>query len=168
MRLPRVPPRLLERGEQGRLAVAGVLLALAFPPLPLGPVALVALIPLLSVLDLDARPGFRRGFLHGAFFGSVFYLVLLFWLWDLVRFTPLMAPTWVLSCLYLGGLVGLAVGGAHWLRRRTGRSAALFLPFTWLALEKLLQFGDLGFTWGTLADTLTDHPLLIQTADLWG
>ncbi|MFN2431239.1 MAG: apolipoprotein N-acyltransferase [Gemmatimonadota bacterium] len=159
---------LLTRSETSRLGLAGVLLALAFPPLPFGLLSLVALVPLLQVLDADPRPGFRRGFTRGAFFGSAFYLLLLFWLWDLVRFTPLIAPTWLLSSLYLGALVGLAVGAAQWVRARTGRSPALLLPFAWIGLEKLLQYGDLRFTWGVLADTLTPYPLLLQTAELWG
>lgn len=161
-------PRLLQPSETARLAVAGLLLALAFPPLPFGLVSLVALTPLLSVLDDDPRPGFRRGFLHGAAFGSAFYLLLLFWLWDLIRFTPLIVASWLLASLYLGSLTGLAVAAAQWARARTGRSAALFLPFAWVGLEKLLQYGDLRFTWGVLADTLTPYPLLLQTAELWG
>jgi apolipoprotein N-acyltransferase len=129
---------------------------------------LVSLTPLLAVLDDDPRPGFRRGFTRGALFGAVFYALLLAWLWDLVRFTPLIVPTWALSSLYLGGLVGLAAGAAAWLRARTGRSAALLLPVPWLALEKLLQYGDLRFTWGVLADAIAPFPVLIQTAELWG
>ena len=145
-----------------------MLAALAFPPLPFGLVVLVALTPLLAVLDDDPRPGFRRGFTRGAFFGTVFYALLLAWLWDLVRFTPLILPTWALSCLYLGGLTGLATGAAQRVRSRTGRSTALLLPVFWVALEKLLQYGDLRFTWGVLADAVAPFPILIQTAELWG
>lgn len=162
------PPSLLTRREAELLAVAGLLLALAFPPLPFGLLSLVALTPLLAVLHEDPRPGFRRGFLQGALLGSLFYLTLLSWLWDLARFTPLILPTWALSCVYLGALVGLATGTVQWVRARTGRSPALLLPFAWIGLEKLLQYGDLRFTWGVLADTLTQYPLLIQTAELWG
>jgi apolipoprotein N-acyltransferase len=160
--------RLLDRSEAARLATAAGLLALSFPPLPFGLVALVALTPLFSVLDHDPRPGFRRGFLHGAFFGALFYLVLLFWFWDLIRFTPLILPSWFLTALWQGALMGLAIGAAQWLRVRTGRSVALFLPFAWLLPEKLFQYGDLRFTWGVAANALASHPLLIQTADLWG
>jgi apolipoprotein N-acyltransferase len=162
------PAGLLSRAEAARLGLSALLLALAFPPLPFGLLALVALTPLLAVLDQDPRPGFRRGFLQGTFFGAVFYLVLLFWLWDLFRFTPLIAPTWLVSSVYLGTLVGLAVGVVQWLHARMGRSPALLLPCAWVALEKLLQFGDLRFTWGVLADALTPYPLLLQTAELWG
>ncbi len=160
--------RLLDRSEAARLGTAAGLLALAFPPLPFGPLALVALTPLLSVLDQDPRPGFRRGFLQGAFFGSLFYLVLLFWFWDLIRFTPLILPSWFLTALWQGALTGLGIGAAQWLRVRTGRAVALFLPFAWLLPEKLFQYGDLRFTWGVLANALAPYPLLIQTADLWG
>ena len=101
--------RLLDRSEAARLGTAAGLLALSFPPLPFGLVALVALTPLLSVLDGDPRAGFRRGFLQGAFFGSLFYLVLLFWFWDLIRFTPLILPSWFLTALWQGALMGLAM-----------------------------------------------------------
>ncbi len=164
------PPglRLLGRSEAARLGTAAALLALSFPPLPFGLLSLVALTPALAVLDEDPRPGFRRGFLRGAFCGSIFYLMLLFWFWDLIRFTPLIVPSWFLTGLYQGSLVGLAAGAAQWLSVRTGRPVSLFLPFTWLGLEKVFQYGDLRFTWGVLATTLAPHPLLIQTAELWG
>lgn len=73
-----------------------------------------------------------------------------------------------MSSIYLGALVGLATGAVQWVRARTARSAALLLPPAWVGLEKLLQYGDLRFTWGVIADTLTPYPILIQTAELWG
>ena len=56
---------------------AGLLLTTANPPTDLGPVAFVALIPLLWALR---GVGARRGAMLGLVFGLVYYGVLLSWL----------------------------------------------------------------------------------------
>src|SRR5438874_12634356 len=70
---------LVPRQQGARLVAAvlsGLLLAAAFPPLDLGPLALVALVPLLWAWR-DAGP--RAGALYGGVAGVVFFAVLVEW-----------------------------------------------------------------------------------------
>src|SRR5207248_4786317 len=58
-------------------ALSGVLLSFANPPLDLGPLAFVALIPLLAAIERSTP---RRGATAGFVFGLVYYGILLSWL----------------------------------------------------------------------------------------
>src|SRR5438093_7669828 len=71
-------------------AASGLLLAAAFPPLDLGPLALVALVPLLWAWR-DAGPA--GGALYGGVAGVVFFAVLVSWTryFGFVAIVPLVA-----------------------------------------------------------------------------
>ncbi|MFH1143071.1 MAG: hypothetical protein V1774_00835, partial [Candidatus Eisenbacteria bacterium] len=80
----------LSRAETGRWtgrvapAVGGLLLALAFPPWGLWPLAFVAWVPLWLLLAHDAHRGrplqARRAFLQGWLMGFAGFVVLLYWI----------------------------------------------------------------------------------------
>lgn len=150
---------------------AGLAFALAYPPLDLLPLALVAAWPFLTFLDRPARTGgarpLTRDFAGGYLFGLAHYGALLYWIAGLTGFSEMAVPAYVASVMVMalnGGLTALAVGFA----RRRGVSVALAFPLAWTAVEWLRSFGDLGFTWGLAADTLASYPLLIQPAELGG
>ena len=67
---------------------SGLLLAAAYPPFDLGPLALVALVPLLWAWRNATPP---RAALYGFWFGVAFFGVLLSWIWyfGAVAFVPL-------------------------------------------------------------------------------
>ncbi|HJR54158.1 MAG TPA: apolipoprotein N-acyltransferase, partial [Gemmatimonadota bacterium] len=146
---------------------AGVLFALAYPPLNLLPLAIAGLWPFLAFLDREegARP--RAGFVGGYLFGLAHFGALLYWIAGLTGFSVMAVPAYVASVLVMGlngALTGLAVA----LCRRRGVSVAISFPLAWTAVEWLRSFGDLGFTWAVAGDTLASYPLLIQTAELGG
>jgi apolipoprotein N-acyltransferase len=145
----------------------GFLLALAYPPLDLLPLALLAPWPLLAFLETPdgARPG--RAFLGGYLFGLAHFGVLLYWIAGLSGFSAMAVPAYLASVLVLaanGGLTALMVAAG----RARGLPVVVTFPLAWTAVEWLRAFGDLGFTWGVAGDVLASYPLLIQPAELGG
>ncbi|HKA93407.1 MAG TPA: hypothetical protein VKE97_06355, partial [Acidimicrobiia bacterium] len=105
--MSRIGRTLRDRGVQLRLGasvVSGVLLALAFPAFDLGPLALVALVPLIWAWR-ETTP--RRAALYGFVFGVVFAGILLYWLWyfGIIAIVPLVAG-WAGFTALTGYLVG--------------------------------------------------------------
>lgn len=146
---------------------AGLLFALAYPPLDLLPLALVGLWPFLAFLDRDEGLQPRAAFLGGYLFGLAHFGALLYWIAGLTGFSQMAVPAYVASVLILalnGGLTGIVVA----LSRRRGVPAAIAFPLAWTAVEWARSFGDLGVTWAVAGDILASFPLLIQTAELGG
>jgi apolipoprotein N-acyltransferase len=146
---------------------AGLIFALAYPPLDLLPLALVGLWPFLAFLDRAEGQRPRAAFVGGYLFGLAHFGALLYWIAGLSGFSVMAVPAYVASVLVLafnGGLTGLVVA----LGRRRGVPVAVSFPLAWTAVEWLRSFGDLGFTWAVAGDTLASYPLLLQAAELGG
>jgi apolipoprotein N-acyltransferase len=133
-----------------RLAAAigsGLLLAAAFPPLDLAPLALVALVPLLWVWH-GAGPG--RAAVYGGLAGIAFFGVLVEWsryfgAVAVVPFVLFLSSWWALG----GAVVG-------WLGRR-GLAAAPVVAAVWVLVEAArgrVPFG--GFPWGDVGYAFHD------------
>ncbi|MCZ7525973.1 MAG: apolipoprotein N-acyltransferase [Acidimicrobiia bacterium] len=142
----------------GAALVSGLLVGLAFPPFDLGPLVLVALVPLLWAWR-DAGP--RRAAWLGFLAGLGFFGVLLSWAWYLgaVALVPLvgiMAATWALT--------GLGVG----LLGRVGVRSAWATAAVWVLVEGLRGRWPLGgFPWGEVGAALHDVPTARALAS-WG
>ena len=140
---------------------SGVLLWLALPPADLGPLAFVALIPLLWAVRA-ARA--RRGALLGFLFGLAYFGALMSWL------TPLTILGWSVLVLGSAGWMALAFGAVAgaWRPDHPIRTA-LAVGAIWVTVEWLrgvLPFG--GFAWGGLGSTQHDNPLLLPLASVLG
>jgi apolipoprotein N-acyltransferase len=139
----------------------GGALALAFPEPSLGPLAWVALAPLLV-----AAPRLRtlRAALLGGLYGVVFFGVLIFWI-SIIGYVG-----WVLLVALQASF--LAAFGAAWARcARLARpwARALVAPALWVTLEYLRARIPLGgFTWGQLAQSQNDAGALLRVASLTG
>lgn len=145
------------------LAVSALALSLAFAPFPLRFLSPIALVPLFWVID-TSTPG--EAFRYGLFFGSVFYLFHLWWLYALV--VPVEPATRILLDLgvtllfvYLGLYVAL-------FALATKHLGLLWSPFIWAALEWIRSQSEAGFPWGLLGTSLTPYPPAIQGAALIG
>ncbi|HEV3474628.1 MAG TPA: apolipoprotein N-acyltransferase, partial [Actinomycetota bacterium] len=142
-------------------AASGLALWLALPPAALGPLAFVALIPVLwAVRDVRAR----RGALVGFAFGLVFFGLLLSWL------APLTGVGYVAVTTAQAGWTTLlfAYVAAVWRDDRPVRTA-LAVGAGWAAIEWLrsvFPFG--GLTWASLGETQHDNPLLLPLASVIG
>ena len=165
----------MNSADRGRVAgpllalVSGLLLAAAFPPLDAGPLAFIALCPLLMAID-QAPPAVaaRRGFLCGV----AFFAPLLIWLVGVISryggLSPALAYL-ILALLvaYLAGYFALFAALAGAASRRWGRRGWMLAPIFWVALEILRGHLLTGFPWGLAGYTQWRNPALLR-ASSWG
>ncbi|HEU4365866.1 MAG TPA: apolipoprotein N-acyltransferase [Candidatus Krumholzibacteria bacterium] len=153
-------------------AISGVLLTLCFPAASLGPVSFLALAPVF-VAVLRVKPGRRDAFRTGFLVGSVSFVTMLWWIVKLIPSADvtipwLMTPALLVLVLYLSFYPAfhLLVVGA--LTRWRLPAFVIAAPAVWALFEIARSRGELAFPWGVLGYTLSDHPPLLQTAELWG
>ncbi|MGH9012979.1 MAG: apolipoprotein N-acyltransferase [Acidimicrobiia bacterium] len=142
----------------GAAVASGLLLAAAYPPFDLGPLALVALVPLLWAWR-GATP--RRAALYGFWFGIAFFGVLLSWTWyfGAVAYAPLVAA---------GGAYIAAPGALVAGLGRFGVRSPWLTGAAWVLFEQLrgrFPFG--GLPWGETGAALHDLPVARSLAS-WG
>jgi apolipoprotein N-acyltransferase len=146
--------------------VSGALLAAAFPALDLGPLALVALVPLLLATE-TVRPRTAAGL--GYLAGLSFFGLHLLWIAQFLSWTGTVA--W----LAWGGLssVEAAFLAAFFAlvpaTRPLGAWRLLVLPAAWAVLELVRAHHPLGgFPWGLLATSQHDAGVLLPLARVVG
>ncbi len=153
--------------------LGGFLLALSFPPYPTRLLALVALVPVFRYFlvvfpSYEGKKGrLKRGFVVGHIFGITFFLVLLFWIPNLIPASSVslrwvLTPALILLVIYLGvytGLFTLAIAALH---GRIGRKALLAAPALWAIAEYLRSSGELAFSWGNISGALLRYPIAVQ------
>jgi apolipoprotein N-acyltransferase len=143
-------------------AASGVLLWLSLPPADLGPLAFVALVPLLWAIHGARRA--RRAALLGLVAGITFYGPLLNWI------LSLSVLGWIVLVLGVGAWVALfgAYARAVW-RDEAPLRTALAVGAAWAAVEWLrLAWPFEGWGWVGLGYTQHDNPLLLPAASLVG
>ena len=140
-------------------AVSGLILGTAFPPLPVGLLAYIGLIPLIwSAERLQGRAAFGAGVVQGL----VFYATTIYWI-SWITF-PGMAG----AILYLALFRGLFLWVLSRVVHRFGVLGLWSTPFVWVAFEYLGSIGDMGFPWTLLGVTQTAYLPLIQYAEFTG
>lgn len=153
-------------------AVSGLLYLLCFPTINRGYLAWIALVPLLMAICI--REGCGWAFLAGFMAGLVFNASLLSWIPGVMMnyggFSR--AGAWSISVLpvALQSLFpGTACSITRWCMNRRGEACLFIFPCAWVAMEYLesyLPFG--GFPWLLFGYSQTNHPFLIQIADITG
>jgi apolipoprotein N-acyltransferase len=153
------------------LALASSALFIAsFPPFGLGPLALVALAPLLLALE-----GARRPFLIGWLSGWAAFTGVVWWVYYAMAhyggIPPFVAAP---LTLLLTAIMALFWGLFGWAYARLCRSLPrvpgfVAVPVLWTASEYLrAKLPDLEFPWALLGSALSRQLPLIQVADLGG
>ena len=139
--------------------LSGVLMAAAFPPLPLGFLACISLLPLIPVAEnLRGRVAFGAGFLQGI----IFYSATIYWI---AWITP---PGMAGAIFYMAVFRGVFVylWSAMWARY--GWLGLWLTPFSWVGFEYFNTLGDMGFPWMVLGHSQVDYLPLIQIAEVTG
>jgi apolipoprotein N-acyltransferase len=160
--LPLVLPSLL----------SGVLLTLCFPITSLGPVSFLALTPLFAGV-LRYRPGRKDAFRAGFLMGSAYFVSMLWWIVKLVPSADVTIP-WLMTPALLALVLYLSFYPAFHLLVLAAFTRWRLIPFllaapaTWALFEIARSRGELAFPWGLLGYTLSDHPALLQSAEVWG
>src|SRR5262245_23592666 len=153
-------------GAMGALIASGltaVLLWGAFTPLDFGPLAWVALVPLLALVRIE-RPVRRM-------YGMVFLGGLMFWVMSLQWMRlghPVMYVAWWALSLYLALYLPVFVALARVAVWRLNVPLTLAAPIVWVGLELLRGYLMTGFSWYYLAHTQYRWIELIQISDLSG
>jgi apolipoprotein N-acyltransferase len=160
--LPLVLPSLL----------SGVLVTLCFPVTSLGPVSFLALTPMFAAL-LRHRPGRKDAFRAGFLMGSTCFVSMLWWIVKLVPTAGVTIP-WLMTPALIVLVFYLSVYPAFYLLVMAAIARWRLVPFllaapaTWALFEIARSRGELAFPWGLVGYSLSDHPALLQTADVWG
>jgi apolipoprotein N-acyltransferase len=146
--------------------VTGALLAAAFPALDLGPLALVALVPLLLAVE-TVRP--LKAAALGYLAGLVFFGLHLLWIAQFLSWTG--AVAW-LAWGALSGVQAAAFAAFFALvpaTRPLGWLRLLVLPAAWAVLELVRAHHPIGgFPWGLLATSQHDAGPLLPLARVVG
>ena len=134
-------------------------LVLSFPPFPTGSIALITLVPFLFYLrHRTARHALRTGFFIGLGWG----LGTLYWIGRPTLIGLAGAMLWFPLSLTL---FALAMSLLH---RVWGDFSVWLTPFVWTGFEIIFSWGEMGFTWNSLAYTQTAFPSMIQYASIFG
>jgi apolipoprotein N-acyltransferase len=151
---------------------AGLILALAYPPLPLIVPAFVGLVPLLVfIAERSAGPTGRWSATRGALLaGATYFGLQLYWmaaaLWP---YSPLAVPAYILSVALLAGFVAAFGWALHYTLERTRLPLAVLAPILWTTLEWTQgRLGPFSFPWLGLGYALTPLPVLAGASDLVG
>ncbi len=147
-------------------AGSGLLLAAAFPLPDLYPLAWVALIPLLLVMQ-------ERPFASGFSAGSAFFAAVLYWLNIVMTTYGGLHPVPALfAYLFLVFYLALFFAAATWatcrLKEAFNLPYLLSLPILWVALEYLRGLLLTGFPWALLGYSQQNFSSAIQSADVTG
>lgn len=169
------PPAPLSSGERAGFSLpllAGLLLALAFPPSPFPLLAFAALAPLALALERvpSGTAGASGALKAGLLTGFLAWGLLLHWIpGALLPVAPLLAlPAWGATVAALAGLTALVAWAALGLRRR-GVPVALALPLAWTAGEWVRgNLGPLALPWLPLGGALAPLPAWVAPAELVG
>ncbi len=164
------------------VTLSAVLFCLAYPPLPFGFLAYIALVPIIAA---TWGRGFKKGFTLGYLFGVIQSAVLLYWVGVGIRsyasaanlegnpflqiflwwIAPIGAP--IALGLIQALFVGVLFGAFAWLSQDRLRNIFVF-PFVWTSMEYIRTVSEFAFPWIQLAYTQAKLVPMIQTASIWG
>jgi len=135
------------------------------------PLLLVACVPFMVSIF---RAGRRQAFFFAFFFGTVHFLVQLYWIVFVIGHyggLPLCfaVPVLLLLCMFLAFYFVIFTLFSRFFVTHFSLFVCLWLiPCTWVAMDYLQSIVFSGFPWMDLGYGLAGVPLLMQSADLFG
>jgi len=154
-------------GWRATLALAmgsSLLLAAAFPPLNLYPLAWIAPIPWLLLIRTPVHPKRSYGILYLS--GLLFWLTVLYGVGNAHWATR--AFGWPVLCGYLACYLPLFVTLSRTIVHRTHVPLAVAAPIVWTALEYVRAYFVTGFSLAMLGHTQVDLLPMVQIAESVG
>ncbi len=150
----------------GLIALSGILLALAFPPLPLAPLSFVAFVPLLILQERieqsDINSKNLRHFIYSYFCFLLWNFLATFWVANAALIPSLVAFT--LNSLFMSiPWLGMIIVG----RRFPQFKWLAFFSF-WFCWEYIHLNWEISWPWLTLGNTWASLPSLIQWYEVTG
>jgi len=147
------------RNDYFLLISSAFCLILAWPPLSLGFLAGVGLIPLFLFIR---GKSLKTALTGGLFTGVIVAAGTVYWLsWatipGFIGSLVVVAPYYGLFCLFMA-----------FLYQRWGKYAFLATPFVWAGIEVFSTWGELAFPWNLLGYTFSNYHELIQIASWSG
>jgi len=152
---------------------SGLLLALSFPPFPTRFLAAFALVPVFRYYMRAGGFPWKRSLALGFILGAAFFATLLFWIVKLIPESGatmpwVLVPALVILVAYLSCYTALFTVALSFFRNRWGTGALFAAPALWSLAEFARSHGELGFSWGVLANALAIHPTAIQGLSVYG
>jgi len=144
--------------------ISWMLLALCYPPFPLGPLALAVLAPWFYVL----RTANKKRALGASYLSAfLFNAISMYWLYHVGEVAP---PALIFSGLFLAiAYLSLFPLLCAWVFVKIRDSRLLFLfPVFWAGIEVLRSKGDMSFPWLSLGLTFGSSIELMQAFTLFG
>jgi apolipoprotein N-acyltransferase len=160
----RKEPVRLDRWRWAMICAGGVLLALSFPPIGLGFVSFVALVPW-TLLICHPVPLTRWQY------RGLWLVGFLFWLWlleSIRKAHPILYVGLAALSGYLALYIPVFVAVARMLVHKAKWPAWLVVPVVWTALELVRAYLITGFSMANLGHAVARYPALIQLASLGG
>lgn len=152
----------------GLSCITALLLALSFPPFPLGVVACVALVPFLILTEQTSS--YARFFRYAYLTFFIFTLCTLYWVGG---FTHLKDPYLMIAgiALFLWQPLFFTLPASLYFfvrKNLPGVYSIYAFPFIWILMEWLYAYGEFAFPWLTLGNTQTYQLQKIQYIDITG
>ncbi len=147
--------------------IAGLLLCIAWPPLPLAPFLFIALVPLFimekNIADSDLKDQTATVFRHAFIAFFIFNSLTIYWIYNASLFGAIVA-------ILLGSLLmTMTFVFYHRIKKIVGlKSALTAFVFLWLAYEYLHANWDLNFPWLTLGNGFANYHTWIQWYEYTG
>ncbi len=148
--------------------ISGLMLGLAFPPVPTGVTAAFAFIPFFILFESIERYGVAFRYSYLVFF--IFNLLTLYWAGG-YAFCKDIYQMIAGALLLLGHPFFFCVPIIAWIfiRRHLGFNISIFVfPFLWVAFEYLHSLTEISFPWLILGNTQTYDLAIIQFASFTG
>jgi len=147
------------RRQRFFLALSGFIMAAAWPPLPLGFLAFIALI---LPLDIISGLPFGKAFKKGYLFAFSYHFFALYWI-SWVTIPGTLAAMAIIS-LYNAFIFGLYAS----LYRRNTTLAMLAFPFLWVGMEYFRTLFQIAFPWANLSYTQWQYLPFLQICEFIG
>lgn len=147
---------------------SGLMLGLAFPPLPFYPLLFVAFIPLFKVLERRNSLAEINRITYFSMF--IYNIITLYWVGSWQPDTDSFLMVAGVALLFFNPIVFLIPTTIYyWTYKKFGRKIGLYLfPLFWVTAEFLYGISDFRFPWVTLGHSLSYFNSFIQIADIIG